>query len=429
YPLEKAADAFQCMAQARHTGKIVLSHQTGVIKPQHSYLITGGLGGLGLKLAEWLIEQGATHVILNSINPANEHAQAQLNALQQQAQVELIVADIGQADQVQDLFEQIKAGQPPLAGIIHAAGKLDDGMLQQLDWLRFMSVLKPKLHGSWHLHRQSQSLNLDFFIEFSSATALLGAPGQGNYAAANAFQDALAHQRKLQGLPALSINWGPWGEVGMLKGLQAQDQQRVLKLGWQQIKPEQGLATLKALMSEAVTQAGVLDLDWSKYWQQSLTEITPAFLSGLKQQTAAPAAASKSLGFIDKLDGLSLPERKAALQRFLHEKVASVLGLTTTIEQRRRLFDLGLDSLMSVELKNRLDNAIAKKLRSTLIFDYPTLEALSKHLAEQVLAVDDKKQDQASEPVQNDADLFELGSLLDALENSSDDEITQQLMN
>jgi len=201
YPLERAADAFQCMAQARHQGKIVLSHQTGAIKPQHSYLITGGLGGLGLKLAGWLIQRGATHLVLNSINPANEQAQAQLNALQQHARIELIIADIGQADQVQRLFDRIKAGRPPLAGIIHAAGKLDDGMLQQLDWSRFHSVLKPKLHGSWHLHRHSLELPqaLDFFIEFSSATALLGAPGQGNYAAANAFQDALAHQRRLQG--------------------------------------------------------------------------------------------------------------------------------------------------------------------------------------------------------------------------------------
>ena len=178
YPLERAADAFQSMAKAQHKGKIVLNHRPDLIKPQHSYLVTGGLGGLGLKLAEWLIGQGATHLILNSVNPANEQAQQQLNNLQQHAQVHVIIADIGQAGQTRELFEQIQQSHPPLAGIIHAAGKLDDGMLQQLDWSRFDSVLKPKINGSWHLHRYSQNQPLDFFIEYSSATALLGAPGQ-----------------------------------------------------------------------------------------------------------------------------------------------------------------------------------------------------------------------------------------------------------
>jgi acyl carrier protein len=376
------------MAKAQHQGKIVLTNanrinntHTNKIKAQHSYLITGGLGGLGLKLADWLIEQGVTHLILNSINPANETAQQQLNALQQRAHVELIIADISEQAQTEHLFEQIKTSQPPLAGIIHAAGKLDDSMLQQLDWTRFHNVLKPKINGSWHLHHYSQHLPLDFFIEFSSATALLGAPGQGNYAAANAFQDALAHYRKLQNLPALSINWGPWGEVGMLKGLQTQDQQRVLKLGWQQIKPQQGLAALAALMADTLTQAGVLDLNWTQYWQQSLSAITPAFLSGLKK----PITAAKSVSFVDQLNGLSLAERKAALQHFLHDKDASVLGLTTPIEQRRRLFDLGLDSLMSVELRNRLEAELKKPLSSTLVFDYPTLEDLQDYLMADIL--------------------------------------------
>ena len=386
YPLESAAEAFQCMLQAKHQGKIVLKHSLGRILAQRSYLITGGLGGLGLKLAEWLIAEGATHIVLNSLNAANEQIQQQLTALQQSAQVEVVLADISVEQDVQRLFKQLQEMSVPLAGIIHAAGRLDDGMLQQLDWGRFTEVLKPKVNGSWYLHHYSQAHALDFFIEFSSATALLGAPGQGNYAAANAFQDALAHYRRMQGLTALSINWGPWGEVGMLKGLQAQDQQRVLKLGWQQIKPQQGLALLSGLMTQTCIQSGVLDLNWTKYWQQSLTAITPAFLLGLKEHIAAPTASvTKSLGFIEQLEGLSLLERKSVLQNYLHDKVSIVLGISSGIEKRRRLFDLGLDSLMSVELKNRLEADLRKSLSSTLVFDYPTLEDLHEHIVTDIL--------------------------------------------
>ncbi|MDD5227404.1 MAG: beta-ketoacyl reductase, partial [Methylococcales bacterium] len=218
-----------------------------------------------------------------------------------------------------------------------------------------------------------------------SATALLGAPGQGNYAAANAFQDALAHYRKLKNLPALSINWGPWGEVGMLKGLQTQDQQRVLKLGWKQIELRQGLTLFKSLLSQGVTQIGALDLNWTQYWQNSLTSITPAFLSGLKAQTVSPTTTSKTQSFVEQLAQLNLSERQTTLQNYLHDKVKAVLGLNSHIEQRRRFFDLGLDSLMSVELKNRLEADLKKSLSSTLVFDYPTLEDLHIHIMNDII--------------------------------------------
>ncbi|MEN9596290.1 MAG: hypothetical protein RL236_724, partial [Pseudomonadota bacterium] len=220
-------------------------------------------------------------------------------------------------------------------------------------------------------------------------------PGQGNYAAANAFQDALAHYRKLKNLPALSINWGPWGEIGMLKGLQVQDQQRVLKLGWQQIELQQGLAIFESLLPQTVTQIGALDLNWMQYWKNSLTAITPEFLSDLKAQTASQIVAIKTESFIEQLTALNLSERHSALQDYLHDKVKSVLGLKTTILKRHRFFDLGLDSLMSVELKNRLEHDLKKALSSTLVFDYPTLEDLHGHITQDVipeLFIKDKNQ-------------------------------------
>jgi myxalamid-type polyketide synthase MxaB len=395
YPIECAAEAFNCMAKAQHRGKIVLTHTVRQVLPQRTYLITGGLGGLGLKFAEWLISQGATHLVLNSLHAANSETQTQLEQLKKIAIVEVFVANIGQLSDVKNLFTHIKNNLPPLAGIIHAAGKIDDGMLQQLDCSRFESVAQPKINGSWYLHCCSQYLSLDFFVEFSSATALLGAPGQGNYAAANAFQDALAHYRKMKNLPALSINWGPWGEVGMLKSLQTQDQQRVLKLGWKQIELKQGLALFESLLPQAVTQIGALDLNWMKYWQSSLSVITPAFLLDLKQKTASPIVAQKNQSLMDQLAELHFSERHSTLQHYLHDKVKSVLGLNTTIEDRRRLFDLGLDSLMSVELKNRLEHDLKKTLSSSLVFDYPTLGDLQRHITEDVipeLFIEDKNQ-------------------------------------
>jgi acyl carrier protein len=171
----------------------------------------------------------------------------------------------------------------------------------------------------------------------------------------------------------------------MLKGLQVQDQQRVLKLGWNQIQLPQGLALLESLLPQAVTQIGALDLNWTQYWQSSLTAITPAFLSDLKAQTASPIIVTKTQSFIELLTELNLSERPSTLQNYLHDKVKSVLGLNTTIEIRRRFFDLGLDSLMSVELKNRLEHDLKKPLSSTLVFDYPTLEDLHTHIMSDVI--------------------------------------------
>ncbi|MDD2762314.1 MAG: beta-ketoacyl reductase, partial [Methylomonas sp.] len=255
-----------------------------------------------------------------------------------------------------------------------------------------------------------------------SATALLGAPGQGNYAAANAFQDALAHYRHRQGLPALSINWGPWGQVGMAARLSAQAGNHWLAQGIEPVEPQAALqALLQALDGDSV-QLALMKIDWRQY----ATQHASAFLSNLAQTAPKPRA----LSFIDQLHAEPAEQRRDFLNDWLREQVCEVLALpkTTPVEPRERLFDFGLDSLMAVELKNRLDHAVGNKLRSTLIFDYPTLETLGNHLAEQ-LQIAQKNEPPLAEQTSNVEALFELGDLLDALENRSDEEITQQLMN
>jgi myxalamid-type polyketide synthase MxaB len=423
YPLERAADAFHCMAKAQHRGKIVLTHTVGKILPQRTYLITGGLGGLGLKFAEWLISRGATHLVLNSLHAANSETQIQIEQLNKTATVEVFVANIGQLQDVKTLFANIQNNLPPLAGIIHAAGKIDDGMLQQLDWSRFESVAQPKINGSWYLHCCSQHLRLDFFVEFSSATALLGAPGQGNYAAANAFQDALAHYRKLKNLPALSINWGPWGEVGMAARLSTSANNYWQIQGISPLNPLAALETLQHLLRENKSQVTLMQIDWLRFSRN----YPSALLNDLANTKTLQKNAA--LNFVEQLNAQPAEQQRNYLNEWLREQVCTVLELpkSTPIEPRQRLFDFGLDSLMAVELKNRLDKATTKKLRSTLIFDYPTLETLSQHLANQMLIIEPKNLPQSVQVMPKELDLFQLNDLFDALENTSDDEITQKL--
>jgi NADP-dependent 3-hydroxy acid dehydrogenase YdfG len=234
--VDRSADAFRFMAQARHIGKIVISlvdqnvqilpsrqetarPGTAQIKPDATYLITGGLGGLGLAVASWLTQQGGRHLMLvgrsgaGNLSPEGQQTLAELQAAG--VEVKIAAADISQADQIAAILRQLAESMPPLRGVIHAAGVLDDGVLLQQTPQRIHTVIAPKAIGAWHLHRLTDGEALDFFVMFSSITAPFGSPGQGNYAAANAFLDGLAHHRRGLGLPALSINWGPWGQIGL----------------------------------------------------------------------------------------------------------------------------------------------------------------------------------------------------------------------
>ena len=222
FPISQAAAAFRYMAQARHIGKVVLRQPRdqadggAQIRPGGEYLITGGLGALGLAIAEGLAERGARHLTLVGRKAPSADAAARIARLESNGvHVRSESADIADASAVAAVLHQIDASGVPLVGIVHAAGVLEDGALMQQTWERFETVLTPKALGAWHLHRASVQRPLDFFVLFSSMSSVIGSPGQGNYAAANAFLDALAHARRAEGLPASSINWGPWSTAGM----------------------------------------------------------------------------------------------------------------------------------------------------------------------------------------------------------------------
>ena len=398
FPMAAVVDGFRHMAQAKHIGKVVITQSpssptsasvdTLKIREDGTYLITGGLGALGLQVAQWLTEQGAQQLVLIGRRGITEEHQTTVADLEQTGvQVLVIAADVSQPDDVSDLLEQAQSKLPPLRGIIHAAGVLDDGVLLQQNWERFSRVMAPKVAGAWNLHTCAQNLPLDFFVCFSSAAALLGSPGQGNYAAANAFMDALAHHRHALGLPGLSINWGPWA-TGMAASLDRRQQARLAAQGLGTISPEAGLALMQDTLGQNVPQLGILPVDWVQFIQQFSTHQIPTFLATFSLSTQGPSAPKTQL--MQQLEGAPAYERRFLLMEHIRSQVAKVLGLMTSeqIGPRQKLFDLGLDSLMAVELKNYLESSLGCPIPTTLLFDYPTLEALVNYLADEVIALD-----------------------------------------
>ncbi|NEQ51900.1 MAG: SDR family NAD(P)-dependent oxidoreductase, partial [Leptolyngbya sp. SIO3F4] len=247
YPITQVVEAFRLMQRGQHMGKVVVTlpdvetAETG-IQSEGSYLITGGLGALGLQVAQALADQGARSLVLMGRRSPSEQAQTVITALQTQGvTVSVELADVADFQSVAQIMTKFEAELPPLRGVIHAAGVLADRLLQQMSWSSFTKVLAPKVMGAWNLHQLTQQQPLDFFVCFSSITALMGNATQGNYAAANTFLDALAHHRRVRGLPGLSINWGPWAADGMAASLGTQHQNRLQALGLTSMTPQQGV--------------------------------------------------------------------------------------------------------------------------------------------------------------------------------------------
>ncbi len=365
------------------------------LRPDATYLLTGGLGGLGLTLARWLVDRGARHLVLVSRRPPTAAAATQIQALiEAGATIRVAPADVTVADQVAQVFADIAQSMPPLRGVFHLAGKLDDGVLLRQDWDRFAPVLAPKVTGSWNLHVQTQALPLDFFVLFSSIAALLGSPGQGNYAAANAFLDGLAHYRQHQGLPALSLNWSSWSEVGMAVGNQGE--QRWAAAGMTMITPPRGMALLERALQQPIAQLGILAIDWSKFFQQFPDGLAAPFLAELARTVPLPPAATperfppsqRALDLLSQLTDGPVQQRQGLLITYLQLEVAAVLERDATwlADPQLGFFDMGMDSLMAVDLKNRIQ-AIAgdQSLPATITFEYPTIAALATYLLEDIL--------------------------------------------
>ena len=439
----------------RHSGTLLAG-----IDPRATYLVTGGLGSLGVLAAEWMADRGARHLVLvgRANFPAEGSAREAVESLEAKgAGVTVLQGDVSRKEDVARILEIIARDLPPLRGVVHAAGVLDDGALQNQSVERFFKVFAPKASGAWNLHQATLDHDLDFFILYSSAASVTGSGGQSNYAAANAFLDGLAHYRHALGLSALSVDWGPWAESAMVRSM-GDGGSRAAAQGWKAMSPREALPLLEELLRQGVPQGAVLPLDWDRFLDAFPSRTLSPFYGeivaanrrggpaapvrirehqgehpgsplrccgvrvgndpvrtgglagssgnrrgGLPQPSGnrtdehpgSPGVANRRGGpacppanqWLQRMEAIPLDERKEALQEHVRFRIAQVLRLRSpaSLEPRRRLFDAGIDSLMAVELKNRLEADAGRPLPSTLVFDHPTLEALTDHLYGEVL--------------------------------------------
>ncbi|HEY3057490.1 MAG TPA: beta-ketoacyl reductase, partial [Chloroflexota bacterium] len=356
-----------------------------VVRGAGTYLITGGLGGLGLTVAEWLVAHGARHLALLGRHAPSASAGAILANLRSAgAEVMPIEADVTQFDQLADALRCIEDQMPPLHGVVHAAGVLDDATMLSLSADRLSTVTAPKAAGAWNLHRLTLNCQLEWFVLFSSMASMLGSPGQANYAAANAFLDSLAHHRATLGLPALSVNWGPWSAVG-LAAAAANRGERLALRGISSITPEQGIAGFGRLLGSKATQVGVVAFDVRQWREFYPTTAQSPLLSVLVHEHGAARRVDTTNGSAMRTTLLMMDSnrRRQALQTYLIDIVARVLRLASArVDPRAPLTSLGLDSLMGLEIRNRLEADLGLRLPATLVWTYPTIAAVAVRLAE-----------------------------------------------
>ncbi len=352
YPLSELPLALHTLQQGRHTGKLVV-----VLDPPATHagstLITGGTGALAQVVLRAWLEEGGRHAVLAARSAPSPTRQQALDRLAHEFQATLVSVqvDVADAAQVEALVGRFGGEWPALCGVVHAAGVLDDALIDHLDGERLARVLRPKVLGAYHLDRATRGLTLERFVLFSSLAALLGNPGQGGYAAANAYLDALAAQRRAAGHVATSLAWGPWADGGMASGAAARAQ--LAAQGFTPLAGATAIAAQRTLITSGVAAAAVVEVDWGRYGA-ALGQRLPRLLDELVVQGEAVGAGE----WLQQWLLAPTEAAEAAMVRLIQAQVQEVLRLGTPPDPETPLLDLGMDSLMAVELRNELQRLL-----------------------------------------------------------------------
>jgi NAD(P)-dependent dehydrogenase (short-subunit alcohol dehydrogenase family)/acyl carrier protein len=380
YPVTEARAAFRRMQQARHIGKIVVQIPTP-LQPRgdRSYLITGGLGAIGLHTAAYLAQRGAGDIVLTSRRAPDAQAQQAIDEITERynCRIHIFAADVGDESEVAKLLDRIHDELPPLAGVVHLAGVLDDALLsaQSVEWFR--TTLAPKAFGAYHLDRLTEDDELDFFIVSSSVSSLFGSPGQANYATANALLDGLVARRRAQGLPATGVNFGPWAQGGM-----ASSEAATANIGVQgliPLEPSAALGALAEVVANGIGQGTVIKANWQRA-AKVLGGSRPPILD-----LVLPSAVGEVTGDSELLKALMeipVPQRAGFVTEFLQREVQNFLRLAQPPAASSRFLDLGTDSLMAIELRSQFGGKFT--INATAVFDYPTIGGLAEYLVGQL---------------------------------------------
>jgi NAD(P)-dependent dehydrogenase (short-subunit alcohol dehydrogenase family)/acyl carrier protein len=397
FPANRVDSAFRLMAQGKHIGKVVVAFPevflprrgepfkpAFTIRPEGCYLITGAFGGFGKVVAEWLVEGGARHLVLTSrTGAATPEAKTFVEGLRERGvQVKVVRADIGSPLDVARLTADIRSSDHPLRGLFHLAMVIDDAPLVSLARERIRKVIAPKAQGAWLLHEATRDCDLDCFVMFSSVSSIFGNPAQGSYGAANAFLDSLAHHRRALGLPALTINWGVLGGEGYV-ARNKRVAEFLARQGTTELTPREVMTLMESALTARTTQVMAIRVDWTK-WRQFFrgmqeNPLLEHIFSAVEGQDIGGSTSDLRL----KIESAAPEELEGIIGQAVREAVGSVLRVKPeTLRDDQPLTDLGLDSLMGVEIENSIEGSLGVALPQASLLRARTVGQIVALIAE-----------------------------------------------